>query len=202
MRRLTAHPVGDRALLVEVADNAEAQRLFRFAHRALDLEDVVPGHQTVLMIGRDRAPRLEDLRSWEGDDEPSGPDGSPVVLPVTYGGPDLDAVAERCGMSTEELVRRHLSAAYTVAFIGFAPGFPYLIGGDPAIRPPRRSEPRTRVPAGALAVAGEYTSIYSKAGPGGWQVIGSSDAALFDPTRASPALLHPGDAVRLVEGTP
>lgn len=201
MRPLTARPVGDRALLVEVADNAEAQRLFRFAHRTLDLEDVIPGHETVLLIGRDRAPRLEELRSWERDDEPARAASSPVELPVTYGGPDLDTVAEGCGMSTEELVRRHLAAAYTVAFIGFAPGFPYLIGGDPAIRPPRRTEPRTRVPAGALAIAGEYTSIYSKAGPGGWQVVGSCDAPLFDPTRESPALLHPGDTVRLVEDT-
>jgi KipI family sensor histidine kinase inhibitor len=201
MSGLTARPVGDRALLVEVADNAEAQRLFRFARRTLDLEDVIPGHETVLMIGRDRAPRLEELRSWESDeDQPQG-EASPVVLPVTYGGPDLDTVAERCDMSTDELVRRHLAARYTVAFIGFAPGFPYLIGGDPAIQPPRRAEPRTRVPAGALAIAGEYTSVYSKAGPGGWQVIGSSDAPLFDATRESPALLQPGDAVRLVEGT-
>ncbi|WP_033207944.1 5-oxoprolinase subunit B family protein [Patulibacter americanus] len=200
MSRLTAHPVGDRALLVEVADNAAAQRLFRFAHRTLDLEDVIPGHQTVLMVGRDRAPRLEDLGSWESDEEPARADAFPVVLSVTYGGPDLDTVAERCRMSTEELVRRHLAAEYTVAFIGFAPGFPYLIGGDPLIQPPRRTEPRTRVPAGALAIAGEYTSIYSKAGPGGWQIVGSSDALLFDPTRESPALLQPGDTVRLVEG--
>ncbi len=94
---------------------------------------------------------------------------------MTYDGPDLHAVAAACALSPEEVVRRHRQAQYTAAFIGFAPGFAYLIGGDPRLRPGRRDQPRERVPAGSVAVAGEYTAVYPRASPGGWQLIGRTD---------------------------
>jgi KipI family sensor histidine kinase inhibitor len=155
----------------------------------------------VLLVGRDRAPGVEELSGWDADDREGRDRTRSVEIGVTYGGPDLETAAACCRLGPEELVRRHAAGTYTVAFIGFAPGFPYLIGGDPLVRPPRRDEPRTQVPAGTLAVAGEYTSIYPQPGPGGWQLIGHSDAPLFDPTREPPSLLEPGDTVRFVEAT-
>lgn len=189
--------VGDRALLVEVADPAAAQRLFRAARRLVgtELVDVVPGHDTVLLVGREAVPSLEDLEADDGD-----PDARPrtVTIEVRYDGEDLRAVADATGLALDEVVRRHAQAAYSVAFLGFAPGFPYLVGGDPALMLPRRASPRTRVPAGAVAIAGEYTAIYPRASPGGWHLLGRTDAVLFDPASTPPALLAPGDAVRLV----
>ena len=99
---------------------------------------------------------------------------------MTYDGPDLAEVARACGVSPEEVVRRHVAATYTVAFLGFAPGFAYLIGGDESLRPGRRDEPRERVPVGAVALAGEYAAVYPRASPGGWQLIGSTELVMFD----------------------
>jgi KipI family sensor histidine kinase inhibitor len=117
---------------------------------------------------------------------------------VRYDGPDLAAVAESCGFSPEELAARHLACRYRVGFIGFSPGFAYLLGGDPALQPPRLAEPRTRVPAGALAIAGPYSAVYPRSSPGGWNLIGSCDEPTFDPKQNPPALLTAGMAVRLV----
>lgn len=164
------------------------------------LEEVVAGHDTVLLIWeagrtpptdlRERVARV--LGSAHRDPEPRT-----VTIDVRYDGPDLDDVAQACGMSPEEVVRRHAAAAYEVGFVGFAPGFAYLLGGDPALQPPRRHSPRPRVPAGSLALAGEYTAIYPAASPGGWHLIGSSDAALFDLARPEPAALTTGTRVLL-----
>jgi KipI family sensor histidine kinase inhibitor len=107
-------------------------------------------------------------------------------------------VAEACSVSVGEFVERHSSADYRVAFLGFAPGFAYLTGGDPGLTPPRRDEPRTRVPAGALAIAGPYSAVYPRESPGGWNLVGSCEAHLFDPSQERPALLVAGAAVRLV----
>jgi KipI family sensor histidine kinase inhibitor len=122
-----------------------------------------------------------------------------VVIEATYDGEDLAGVAELTGTPIDEVVRRHLAASYVVAFTGFAPGFAYLAGGDPALVVPRRDPPRTRVPAGGLALAGEVTGRYPHAGPGGWQLIGRTDAVLWDLGRAAPALLAPGTRVRFTE---
>jgi KipI family sensor histidine kinase inhibitor len=115
---------------------------------------------------------------------------------VHYAGADLAAAARRLHMDPAELVRRHTLPVYTVAFLGFAPGFPYLTGLDPALQLPRRTDPRLQVPAGSVALAGEFCGIYPQATPGGWNVIGHCEVRLFDPARAQPALLAPGDRVR------
>lgn len=122
-----------------------------------------------------------------------------VSIPVCYGGGagvDLHEVAAHAGMSTDEVVTRHVAALYRVAMLGFAPGFPYLLGLDPALAVPRRSNPRTSVPAGSVAIGGPQTGIYPQALPGGWQLIGRTPVRLFDLAAASPSLLQPGDHVR------
>lgn len=121
-------------------------------------------------------------------------------LPVWYGGEagaDLPEVARHAGMSVDEVIARHTGARYRVAMLGFAPGFPYLLGLDPALAMPRRSQPRTRVPAGSVAIGGEQTGIYPQALPGGWHLLGRTPVRLFDLTATSPSLLQPGDAVHL-----
>jgi inhibitor of KinA len=161
----------------------------------------------------------ERLREWaasEADREKAGfPPDAPAAqgqaarrkarvidIPVRYGGadgPDLTEVAEHCGLTPEEVVRIHCSALYTVHMIGFMPGFPYLGGLDPRIAAPRKAEPRMRVPAGSVGIAGRQTGIYPLESPGGWQLIGRTDIRLFDPRRDPPALLRIGDRVRFVE---
>jgi KipI family sensor histidine kinase inhibitor len=161
------------------------------------LIDVVPGHCTVLATWGDEAPGdLEAIATRAL--AVAAPTGSPatVSISVTYDGADLALVAELVRLSIDEVVARHTAAAYTVGFIGFAPGFAYLVGGDERLHVPRRDEPRTRVPAGSVAVAGPYSGVYPREGPGGWQLIGRTTFVPFDPDRASPAALAPGDNVR------
>jgi KipI family sensor histidine kinase inhibitor len=132
-------------------------------------------------------------------DSPPGASTRMVAIPVCYGGddgPDLEAVAKHAELSPDEVTARHTAAEYTVAMIGFAPGFPYLLGLDPALAMPRRADPRTRVPAGSVAIGGAQTGIYPRELPGGWQLIGRTPLSLFDPARAPPCLLAPGDRVR------
>lgn len=124
--------------------------------------------------------------------------GDLVRIPVVYDGADLAEVAGLVGMSADEVVARHRAPTYAVAFTGFAPGFAYLAGGDPALRVPRRATPRTRIPAGALAIAGEFTGIYPRESPGGWQLIGHTTEAMWDLRRDPPALLQPGARVQFV----
>jgi KipI family sensor histidine kinase inhibitor len=195
-------PFGDRAVLIEVDDNAAVHRVAAAAredHGAV-LQDVVAGHRTVLLVfpgppvDRDVVDAV--LSAAPGDDLEAPPDVDPVVIPVRYDGPDLDAVARHAGISPEEVARRHTAPAYRVAFVGFAPGFAYLVGGDPVLHVPRRDEPRERIAPGSVALAGEYSAVYPTASPGGWQLIGSTDVSLFDARRDPPALLEPGTAVR------
>ena len=125
--------------------------------------------------------------------------GCIVEIPVRYGdehGPDLDAVADHAELSRTEVIARHAAAEYSVAMLGFAPGFPYLLGLDPTLHTPRLATPRTRVPAGSVAIGGAQTGIYPCALPGGWHLIGRAPLALFDPEREPPCLLAPGDRVR------
>jgi KipI family sensor histidine kinase inhibitor len=122
-----------------------------------------------------------------------------VEIPVTYDGPDLDDVAVLTGLTRDGVVAAHTGTDWRVGFGGFAPGFAYLVGGDPRLRVPRRSEPRTRVPAGAVGLAGEFSGIYPRESPGGWQLLGTTDVVLWDADREPPALLVPGTIVRFVE---
>lgn len=196
-------PVGERAVLVELPGNATVRKLVAVARdRIAGLEEVVAGHETVLLVwepGRrppgDLGQRLADVLSAARVDRA----GDIVEIPVTYDGPDLQAVADACRCTPDEVVRRHLAATYEVGFIGFAPGFAYLLGGDPALRPPRRDSPRERVPPRALALAGEYSAVYPAASPGGWNLIGTAHVTPFDLDRTPQALLQTGARVRFVE---
>lgn len=121
------------------------------------------------------------------------------VIPVSYGGafgPDLVAVAAYAKLSPDEVIARHTAARYRVAMIGFAPGFPYLLGLDPMLAMPRRSDPRQRVPTGSVAIGGSQTGVYPAELPGGWQLVGRTPLLLFDITAARPARLVAGDRVR------
>jgi KipI family sensor histidine kinase inhibitor len=165
--------------------------------------DVVPAARTLLVRfdGEVRASAAAgDLaaRAARAADEPVGSRAvtEPVVLPVRYDGADLAEVARLTGLDEAEVVRRHAAATYTVAFGGFMPGFAYLTGLDPVLHVPRRSSPRERVPAGAVAIAGEFAAVYPAATPGGWMLLGTCDVPLFDVDRHPPALLRPGARVR------
>ncbi|PWH06236.1 urea amidolyase [Brachybacterium endophyticum] len=123
-------------------------------------------------------------------------DGRTRRVEVVYDGEDLEAVARETGLSADEVISAHTGTAWTAAFGGFAPGFVYLSGGDPRLQVPRRDSPRSRVPAGAVGLAGEFSAIYPQTSPGGWQLIGRTDVTLFDPDRKNPSLIVPGDTVR------
>lgn len=198
---MNLRPVGERGLLVELDDNATAQQLARHVRDRFGerVQEVVPGHTTVLIVGARRRLPAAELAGWVPGPQDALAQVKTLEVPVTYDGPDLGTVAQACGMSVEAVVRRHAAARYTVAFLGFAPGFAYLIGGDPVLRPGRRSQPRERVPAGAVALAGEYAAVYPRASPGGWQLIGRTELVMFDPARDPPALATPGRTVRFRE---
>ena len=119
-----------------------------------------------------------------------------MVIDVVYDGADLTEVAGLTGMAAGEVIAAHTGTPWRVGFGGFAPGFAYLVGGDPRLHVPRRAEPRTRVPAGSVALAGEFSGVYPRESPGGWQLIGRTDAVLWDVERPQPALLTPGMWVR------
>ena len=200
MSAVELRPAGDRALLLELADNDAAVRVAaRLRAERPDLVDVVPGHRTVLVTWEGvRAPAgLEEL-AGEALADSHAPAGREVEIAVTYDGPDLGEVARLTRLSPEEVVERHRAAEYVVGFVGFAPGFAYLLGLDERLVVPRRSEPRTRVPGGSVAIAGPYAGVYPRESPGGWRLIGRTEAVLFDASRERPALMLAGDGVRFV----
>ena len=127
--------------------------------------------------------------------------GRLIDIPVHYGGrhgPDLAEVAAHAGLTEHAVIARHCAGVYRVAMLGFAPGFPYLLGLDPRLAMPRLDTPRTRVEAGSVGIGGAQTGIYPQAGPGGWRIIGRTPSSLFDPARDPPTLLAPGDRVRFI----
>jgi KipI family sensor histidine kinase inhibitor len=195
-------PAGERGLLVEVEDLETVHRLHA-ALRRLDppgVVELVPGYRTLLVVADpERAGTLDELAArLPGLELPPAEAvaGDPVEVPVRYDGEDLDEVARLTGLEATEVVRRHTAPEYTVAFLGFSPGFPYLVGLDPGLRVPRRDTPRTSIPAGSVGLAGDQTGIYPSASPGGWRLIGRTEVTLFDPARDPPALLAPGGRVR------
>ncbi|NBU26247.1 MAG: allophanate hydrolase subunit 1, partial [Gammaproteobacteria bacterium] len=139
---------------------------------------------------------LVDALSQRDPAAPRQVAGALVEIPVRYDGEDLEEVARLSGLTVDEVIRRHQDSEFTVAFCGFAPGFAYMVGGDPALQVPRRSTPRARVPAGAVALGGVYCGVYPQATPGGWQLIGSTPMAMWDLGRDPPARLTPGTRVR------
>lgn len=196
MRILTA---SDRALLVEAADLDEAMRLNLAWSDVRGVVERIPGARTVLVrfdpLLVSAADLAETLAATEID-AAGLPVTGEVTVPVRYDGEDLDEAASLLGVSAAELVKRHLAADWRVAFSGFAPGFGYVVSSDPLFDVPRRSSPRTRVPAGSVALAGPFTGVYPRESPGGWQLIGRTDAVMWDIDRDPPALLSPGTTVR------
>lgn len=198
-------PYGDRGLLVELAGTAEAVACADAVRAdpaaAGLLQDVVPGARTVLLVARPGVglDRLRALVPAAAPDPVSATQGPEITVPVVYDGPDLAAVARLTGLAEAEVVAAHTSTPWRVAFGGFAPGFAYLAGGDPRLRVPRRAEPRPRVPAGAVGLAGELSGVYPRASPGGWQLIGRTDVVLWDLDRDPPALLAAGMTVRFAD---
>ncbi|CAH0145312.1 5-oxoprolinase subunit B family protein [Rhodococcoides fascians] len=192
-------PAGENALLIEFADLPETMSYHRsmVRDRPDAVVDLVPAARTVLVIFDGApAPILEWVAALEpAVDEPTAASEA-VTIPVTYDGADLDDVARLTGLSTAEVVAAHTEQTWTVAFGGFAPGFGYLVGTDTRLHVPRRDSPRTSVPAGAVGLAGEFSGIYPRSSPGGWQLIGRSDVTLWDSERTPPALLTPGTTVR------
>lgn len=194
---MRVRPYGDGALLLEPDDPADVLGLAAALRGRAGVAEVVPAARTVLV--RADGPALADLGAAAADLELAhapAPAGAEVVLDVDYDGADLDATAGELGLPPDELVRRHAAGAYVVAFCGFVPGFAYLTGLDPALHVPRLAEPRTRVPAGAVGIAGEFTGVYPRPSPGGWRLLGRTDAVLWDLDRTPPALLPPGTRVR------
>jgi KipI family sensor histidine kinase inhibitor len=188
------HPVGRRALLVEVSSPQHAVDLATWARARSLSREVVPGAQTVLFDGAaDPEALRHTLAEWQPS--PTAP-GRLVELPVTYDGPDLERVASYWGCEPDEVAARHRATDLVSAFCGFSPGFAYLSGLEVSV--PRLATPRTRVPAGAVALAGTWCGVYPRESPGGWQLIGHTDAPLWDAERAEPALLAPGTRVRFV----
>jgi len=198
--RVEVRAAGDRGALLEVADNPAAVRVAQALRRELDeLVDVVPGHRTVLVTWARDAPAADLATVAEAALAGAPvPRGRSVELSVRYDGPDLTAVAGLTGLSPEEVVARHCGTVYDVSFLGFQPGFGYLLGLDERLVVPRLDEPRTRVPAGTVAIAGPYSGVYPRESPGGWRLLGRTDAVLFDAARVPPALLAPGDRVTFV----
>ncbi|WP_226533744.1 5-oxoprolinase subunit B/C family protein [Microbacterium paraoxydans] len=196
MRILTA---SDHALLVEAADLDEAMRLNLAWEGVPGIVERIPGARTVLVRFdplRVSAVELATALSAVEIDTAQLPGAGKVAVPVRYDGEDLDEAAALLGVSAAELVNRHLAADWRVAFSGFAPGFGYVVSSDPLFDVPRRSSPRTRVPAGSVALAGAFTGVYPRESPGGWQLIGRTDAVMWDIDRDPPALLAPGASVR------
>lgn len=203
-------PVGTAALLLEVSDTGQARATYAAVRDLVARgmlpapRDVVPAARTVLVDG------LHDPAAWYAALERALAEGpapsdaalssdaadEPVVLDVRYDGPDLPVVAEAWGCTPEEVVRRHTAVVFTVAFCGFAPGFAYCTSDPPLPSVSRRDDPRPSVPAGSVALAAEYCGVYPRTMPGGWQLVGRTDAVLFEAGREQPALLQPGSRVR------
>jgi KipI family sensor histidine kinase inhibitor len=188
-------PYGDAAVLVDCDSLDEAQRWFAAVH---DEAEAVLGARSVLLRGEPARLRALLARTTPGSAAAPAEAGG-VEVPVVYDGPDLAEVAALTGLTAEEVVAAHTGTPWTVAFGGFAPGFSYLVGGDPRLRVPRRDSPRTRVPAGAVGLAGEFSGIYPRESPGGWQLIGHTSLTMWDTGRDAPALLTAGMTVRFVE---
>jgi KipI family sensor histidine kinase inhibitor len=189
---------GADAVLLECADLAEVRALRPAVEQEFDqVWEIVPGARTLLL--RLQAPltsaERQRLLTLAPVDEPAA-DHEVVSIQVDYSGADLAEVAERTGLTPNAVVAAHTGQVWTVAFCGFAPGFGYLVGEDDRLRVPRRDQPRTSVPAGAVGLADAFSGIYPRPGPGGWQLIGRTDATLWDLDRDPPALLRPGVRVR------
>lgn len=210
-------PIADDALLLHLGDRIEPSTNARVhavceqirAQRPAWLRDLVPAYASIGVFFDPLLIEVGMVEEWLHACVIAQPAASQstsvaariVEIPVIYGGeagPDLESAAAELGLTAAQLAQRHAAGEYTVAMIGFAPGFPYLLGLDPALHLPRLATPRTSVPAGSVGIGGAQTGIYPRESPGGWRLIGRTPLVLFDPSRDPPALLAPGDRVRFV----
>ena len=182
---------GERAVLVE---HDQPLRLWAALRGRDGLEDVVPAARSVLVVGEHARDVVTEVLSHALPPY-SSPD-SAVEIPVSYDGVDLDDIN---GLDRADVIALHTAATYTVAFLGFAPGFGYCTGLDPRLHTPRLATPRTTVPAGSVAIAGPWCAVYPTASPGGWRLLGHTDVRLFDAALDPPAALAPGAVVRFVD---
>jgi KipI family sensor histidine kinase inhibitor len=211
--KLRAQPLGDSAITIALG-NERSRELLKRVHAAAaslaaaslpEVQDIVPAYlgvavfydplrasydemaRKLLAVCESTAAATTDSRAIREHE-----------IRVTYGGPDLEQVAAATGLDVAKVIARHSGRTYTVDLLGFVPGFAYLSELDSSLQLPRRAQPRPRVPAGSVAIAGAQTAIYPLDTPGGWHVIGRTAAVLFDPLRDPPALLHAGDKVRFL----
>lgn len=198
---MRCRPYGDTAVLTELADLTAVLELY--THLRDDPPDglvaLVPAARTVLVeFDPDATTAAAVTRHLEAAvaAPAAGPPAEEVTLPVVYDGEDLDAVAELTGLDRDGVVAAHTGQCWTVGFVGFAPGFAYLVGEDERLAVPRRDEPRSAVPPGAVGLADTFTGVYPRRSPGGWQLIGRTEVATWDLDRDPPALLRPGTRVR------
>lgn len=203
-------PLGETALTASLGDrvdpalNRRVHALAEAVRQAgwLGVTEVVPAYASLSLFYEPQivsfealAARLQALAAALPESVDAAP-AREIVLPVRYDGPDLAEVAARTGLSVEAVVARHTGRRYRVYLMGFVPGFAYLGELDAALVLPRRETPRPRVPTGSVAIAGAQTAVYPLTTPGGWHLLGHTDARLFDPSREAPSLLRPGDWVR------
>jgi KipI family sensor histidine kinase inhibitor len=197
-------PAGPTAVLVELDDPEAVLALQAEVLRRRDqgwapsLIDVVPGAQTVLFDGIDPAVIARELPTWSIPPAPANYQDI-IEIGCTYDGPDLDEIAAQWHVTSRQAIEIHSSILHSVAFCGFGPGFAYIAGIGESRVVARRRNPRTSVPAGSVAVGGLYTGIYPRPSPGGWQLMGRTDAVLWDLEREPAALLQPGQRVRFVD---
>ena len=203
--------LGETAVVLELEPpvTLESQkRIWRLAQRLADHEEVldaIPGMNNITVVLRHPQEMawdaIEQLQRWWEESEALEPQSRLMTIPVIYGGedgPDLANVALHSGLTEQQVVELHASVEYVVWFLGFQPGFPYLGGLPERLAMPRHAEPRLRVPAGSVGIGGAQTGVYPLATPGGWQLLGRTPLALFDPMRQEPVLLRAGDRVRFV----
>ncbi|MEO6144709.1 MAG: 5-oxoprolinase subunit PxpB [Dermatophilaceae bacterium] len=197
-------PSGTAALLVELDDLEQVLALYAALseERTDGVIDIVPAARTVLLMIDPALTSLAEVEQMVRHTRPRPgrrAAGELVEIPVTYDGEDLDEVGSLLGCDANEVVRRHSGEEWTVAFCGFAPGFGYLASVNGGWDVPRRPSPRTKVPTGSVGLAGEFSGVYPRESPGGWQLIGRTELAVFDLQRDPPALMRPGTPVRFVD---
>lgn len=201
-------PAGDRSVLVAPDEHADLVAFIDLLRRELPVgvHDVLPAAQTVLVTMTDTADaraveeQLRQLfRSAQGANSVESEPDAVRHIPVRYDGPDLESVAAQLGISVRELIAAHTRAVWRCSFLGFAPGFGYLESTGSGLAVPRRTESRTSVPTGSVALADGYSAVYPRRSPGGWQLIGTTDVRMWDLDRAEPSLLRPGTRVRFTE---
>ncbi|MBS1204237.1 MAG: hypothetical protein H6R25_1136 [Proteobacteria bacterium] len=211
MQRARCYLLGEAAVVLELeppVQLATQKRIWRLTQRLSmvpEVAEVIPGMNNITVVLRDSGTLaldvIERLQRWWEESEALEAESRAIEIPVLYGGdagPDLGRVAEHCRMSEKQVVELHASVDYVVWFIGFQPGFPYLGALPEALATPRRAEPRVCVAAGSVGIGGAQTGIYPLETPGGWNLIGRTDLAIFNPRLAEPSLLRPGDTLRFI----